>query len=87
MSHKVIFFNVPTSGHVNPSLPLTRELVRRGVHVIYYLTEGYRQKIEGTGAEFRLYPTPVDDHLFDGLDGSNPPETARRCHPAQMYNA
>jgi len=78
VSQKVIFFNVPTSGHVNPSLPLTRELVRRGVHVITYLTEGYRQKIEGTGAEFRLYPAPVNDHLFDGLDGSNPPETARR---------
>lgn len=78
MSQPVIFFNVPTSGHVNPTLPLTRELVRRGVPVIYYLTEGYRQKIEGTGAEFRPYPATVDDHLFDGLDGSNPPETARR---------
>lgn len=75
---KAIFFNVPTSGHVNPSLPVTAELVRRGVHVIYYLTESYRKKVEATGAEFRPYPAHVDDHLFDGLDGSNPLETADR---------
>lgn len=74
----VIFFNVPTSGHVNPSLPVTAELVRRGIQVIYYLTESYRGKIERTGAEFRPYPALVDDDLFAGLDGSNPPETARR---------
>ena len=75
---KALFFNVPSSGHVNPSLPVTAELVRRGVQVIYYLTESYRQKVEATGAEFRSYPAPLDDTLFDGLDGSKPPLTAER---------
>ena len=40
---KVIVFNVPASGHVNPSLPVVAELVRRGENVIYYLTEAYRR--------------------------------------------
>lgn len=74
---KALFFNVPTSGHVNPSLPLTAELVRRGVQVIYYLTENYRAKVTSTGAEFRLY-TGIDDTYFEarGLNGSNPPKAA-----------
>jgi UDP:flavonoid glycosyltransferase YjiC (YdhE family) len=51
---KVIFFNIPATGHVNPSIPLVKELVTRGERVIYYCTETYRAKIESTGAEFRM---------------------------------
>lgn len=74
---KALFFMVPTSGHVNPSLPLTSELVSRDEQIICYLTEGYRAKVEATGAEFRVYSS-IDDNYFDGLDGSNPPNTAQR---------
>ncbi|MBC7871131.1 MAG: hypothetical protein H7Y09_09865, partial [Chitinophagaceae bacterium] len=75
---KAIFFNIPASGHVNPSLPLTTELVQRGETVIYYLTEGYRAKVEATGATFRAYPNLSDSYFEDaGLDGSNPPLTAK----------
>ncbi|MEQ8672294.1 MAG: glycosyltransferase [Aggregatilineales bacterium] len=74
---KAIFFMVPTAGHVNPSLPLTAELVSRGEHILYFLTDGYRAKVESTGAEFRAY-TSIGDEYFDGLDGSNPPNTAQR---------
>src|SRR5258706_1399549 len=75
---KILFFNVPTQGHINPSLPVVAELVRRGTEVIYYLTEGQRQRIEATGATFRPYAT-INDDYFDihKLDGSNPPLTAR----------
>ncbi len=74
---KVIVFNVPASGHVNPSLPVVAELVRRGENVIYYLTEGYRAKVEATGATFRAYDQ-LDDDYFGALDGSNPFMTVRQ---------
>lgn len=79
---KAIFFNVPTSGHVNPSLPLVAELIRRGEQISYYLTPAYQQKVEATGAQFRAYDVfgagIVPDDYFDsrGLDGSNPPGAA-----------
>lgn len=74
---KAIFFNIPANGHVNPSLPLAAELVRRGEQIIYYNTEGFRRVIEATGAAFRLY-SRIGDDFFDKhkLDGSNPPLAA-----------
>ncbi len=73
---KAIFFNIPASGHVNPSLPLTAELVRRGETIIYYGTENFRAKIEATGALYRPYQH-FDDNYFElhGLNGGNPPQT------------
>ncbi len=73
-----IFYNVPASGHINPSLPVVAELVRRGHRIVYYATEASREKVEATGAEFRAYPLPVTDHFFEinNLDGSNPPASA-----------
>ncbi|HEX2907388.1 MAG TPA: macrolide family glycosyltransferase [Phototrophicaceae bacterium] len=52
---KAIFFNLPAHGHVNPSLSVVEELVRRGETIIYYATEEFRSRIEGTGAIFRPY--------------------------------
>jgi MGT family glycosyltransferase len=75
---KILVFNVPTQGHINPTLPVVAELVRRGTEVIYYLTESQRLRIEATSATFRAYDTIPDDY-FDsrGLNGSNPPLAAR----------
>lgn len=50
---KVLFFNLPAYGHMNPTLPLIAELVHRGEHVIYYSSEAFRPAIEQTGATFR----------------------------------
>lgn len=62
---KVTIFNVPTSGHVDPSLPLTAELVSRGHEVIYYLTDPYRERVEAAGANYRETPgIPIG--FFDG---------------------
>ena len=73
MMPKTLFFNVPAHGHVNPSLPLVAELTRRGHHVIYFLTESFRAKVEATGAEFRPYTRIGDDYFSGpGLDGSRP---------------
>jgi MGT family glycosyltransferase len=74
---KALFFNVPAHGHVNPSLPLVAELVRRGHQITYFLTESYRAKVEATGAVFQPY-TSIHDDYFDapGLDGSRPQKAA-----------
>jgi MGT family glycosyltransferase len=53
---KVIFFNIPAQGHINPSLPVISELVKRGEHVIYVNTEAVRQQAESSGATFVPYP-------------------------------
>ena len=50
---KVLIFNVPQTGHLNPSLALTQELVRQGEQVIYYEDSQYKAVIEATGAIFR----------------------------------
>ena len=50
---KILVFNVPAHGHVNPTLPVVRELVSRGEQVAYYLTDEFEPQIRHTGAEFR----------------------------------
>jgi MGT family glycosyltransferase len=52
----------PASGHINPTLPLVAELVRRGAKATYYATEPFRARIERTGASFRSYG---DHELFE----------------------
>ncbi|MFC4772521.1 macrolide family glycosyltransferase [Enterococcus hermanniensis] len=52
---KVLFLNVTTHGHVNPSLGLVNELTHRGIEVVYFSSEEFREKIENAGAEYRPY--------------------------------
>ncbi|MBY0199590.1 macrolide family glycosyltransferase [Priestia megaterium] len=52
---KVLFFNFPGEGHVNPTIALVEELVKKGEDVVYYCVEEYKNKIEKTGALFRPY--------------------------------
>ena len=54
-----IFFNTPAYGHINPTLPVVTELVKRGERVIYYALEEFRAAIEHIGAIFCSY-----EHLF-----------------------
>lgn len=60
---KFTFFNIPSSGHVNPSQAVVRELVARGHHVAYYNTEEMRSRINETGSEFRPYPHTVNEAM------------------------
>jgi len=57
---RIVYFSLPAHGHINPTLPVIRELVRRQQQVIYYGTERFRQAIEDTGAEFRPYSAEFD---------------------------
>ncbi len=72
------FFNISAHGHVNPTLPLVAELVRRGETITYHAGESERARIASTGARFRTFPSemapfrspksPEVDHLvFDCL--------------------
>ncbi len=52
---KALFFGLPVHGHVNPTLPLVRQLVRRGEAVVYFATEEFATQIANTGASYRPY--------------------------------
>jgi MGT family glycosyltransferase len=58
---RLAFFNIPAHGHVNPTLPVVAELVRRGVEVSYICAEPYRARVEAIGATFHAYPSMAQD--------------------------
>src|ERR1035438_2443382 len=51
----IVYFSFPAHGHVNPTLPVIRELVRRKQPVVYFGTGQFRQAIQDTGARFCAY--------------------------------
>ncbi|GAA0510197.1 hypothetical protein A8924_4857 [Saccharopolyspora erythraea NRRL 2338] len=53
---RIAVVGMPAAGHVNPSLPIVRELTSRGVEVAYYTSDEFRSAVEDTGCEFRAYP-------------------------------
>lgn len=59
-SLNILFISLPVHGHVNPSLGLVRELVRRGHRVSYILTESYRDKVEAAGGVLLPYLLEFD---------------------------
>jgi MGT family glycosyltransferase len=56
---RAIFFGLPAHGHMNPTLPLVRELVDRGEEVVYYSSADFEERIRRAGADFRPYRTSV----------------------------
>ena len=49
---RYLFAPMPITGHVNPGLPIARELVRRGHDVRWYSTTRFRRAIEAIGARW-----------------------------------
>ncbi len=47
--------NLPEHGHMNATLPVVAELVRRGERVVYFATDPWRGAIEATGAQYVRY--------------------------------
>ncbi|SDM31694.1 glycosyltransferase, MGT family [Streptomyces sp. cf386] len=52
----IAFLNIGMHGHINPTLPVVTELVRRGHTVTYHTSPAFRAEIEATGARVYLYP-------------------------------
>ncbi|MFB4276761.1 macrolide family glycosyltransferase [Nonomuraea sp. MTCD27] len=52
----VAFLSIPMHGHINPTLPVVAELVRRGHAVTYHISAEFSAEIAATGATVRLYP-------------------------------
>ncbi len=52
----VAFLNIAMHGHVNPTLPVVAELVRRGHSVTYHASPAFSEEIAATGATVHLYP-------------------------------
>ncbi|WP_400164503.1 macrolide family glycosyltransferase [Brevibacillus sp. TJ4] len=48
---RVLFVNAGSEGHLNPTLGVVQELVRRGEEVVYFAADQYRERVESTGAE------------------------------------
>ena len=53
---RIVFLSVPAYGHLNPVLPIVRELVRRGHEVTVFDEPPFAPVIEATGAKFVAYP-------------------------------
>jgi UDP:flavonoid glycosyltransferase YjiC (YdhE family) len=51
---------IPLVGHVNPALPIARQLVERGHEVWWYTGKALQSKVEATGARFIPIRTGLD---------------------------
>lgn len=71
---RVLIINGNLHGHINPTLPLVKELVDRGEEAWYFCDESFREKVLSTGAHFiasgdemeKFYKTyrPTGNHPF-----------------------
>ena len=62
---KIVYFNIPAHGHINPTLPVVAELVRRGETAVYYAMAPFKEAIEASGAAFRDYEALSPSVRFD----------------------
>jgi MGT family glycosyltransferase len=73
---RYLFAPIPFTGHVNPGLPIARELVRRGHDVRWYSTPRFRRGIEGIGARWVPFrqAMPLDEENLDAMWPRRPAE-------------
>lgn len=70
MTH-VLFLNIPASGHVQPTLGVVEELVRRGHRVTYAATGRYADDAAVAGAEVLPYETTLDPQTIVPAEAEN----------------
>ena len=68
-----LFLAFPGHGHVNPTIGLVNELIRKGDEIIYICSEEFRSKFENTGAKFIGFDLDLSDFDLDlsDFDGKN----------------
>jgi MGT family glycosyltransferase len=73
---RYLFAPMPFTGHVNPGLPIARELVRRGHDVRWYSTPRFRRAIESIGARYvpLRNALPLDEERLDAMWPKRPAE-------------
>merc|ERR1711971_1441676 len=60
MPQHAVFINIAATGHVNPTLPLVKELHNQGVQVTYFMpSENMRCVVESAGAAWRPIPDVI----------------------------
>ncbi|WP_243639175.1 macrolide family glycosyltransferase [Streptacidiphilus pinicola] len=70
----VVVVNVPEHGHVNPTLAVVTELVRRGCRVSYAVAQQFAPQVRAAGAMPVIVPVPEraagasSEDLCDGVD-------------------
>jgi len=69
---KIVFFNIPTYGHLNPSLPIVRDLVQAGHKVDYYSYPAALESIELYEGNFKALPDRCNK-LETALKSTPPP--------------
>lgn len=71
-----LFAAFPVTGHVNPGLPIARELVQRGHDVRWYATPRFQKAIEATGARFVpvRHAMPLDEERIGEMFPQRPAE-------------
>src|SRR3954468_24072867 len=71
---RYLFAPMPITGHVNPGLPIARELVARGHDVRWYSTPRFRKPIESIGARYVPFreALPLDEENVEGLFPDRP---------------
>ncbi|MBS4175069.1 macrolide family glycosyltransferase [Bacillus sp. FJAT-49736] len=52
---RVLFINGGSEGHVNPTIGVVEELIRRGEEVVYFTIEDFRERMENTGATVKTF--------------------------------
>lgn len=68
---KAILFNIPSSGHVNPTIPIMELLRDSDLEIVYVNAEDQRQLIEATGTRFVAYPELESLKFFDNVTTDN----------------
>lgn len=66
---RFLFAPMPFTGHVNPGLPIARELVARGHDVRWYSTPRFRRAVETVGARYVpfYYAMPLDEERLEEM--------------------
>jgi MGT family glycosyltransferase len=70
---RILFVNGNLHGHINPTLPVVQELVRRGDEVYYFSTGEFQTKIESAGAVFLDYGDELDQFIHSMRPHGNHP--------------
>ncbi|MGW1075063.1 macrolide family glycosyltransferase [Streptomyces sp. NPDC002537] len=67
----IAFMSPAASGHINPTLPIVRELVKRGHRVTYATDATMAERIRPTGAQIIRYePRPAEPIVIDSMDAA-----------------